>query len=393
MTAARWPEDPASRGTGLPLEGVRVLDLSRILAGPLCVLVAADLGADVLKVESPAGDGVRAFAPPRFGDDATYYLAVNRNRRSVVLDLRTDDGRAAVASLAEASDAVVENFLPHQLEALGLSELRERLDDVVWVSVRGAAEGGPQGDLPSFDLLAQARSGLMAVTGERDGQALKVGAPVADVVTGLYAAAALLAGLYARRATGRAHRFEVPLLEATISALVNQVQGYLVTGVEPARLGNDHPNIAPYGPVPTKDGELVVAVATEGQFATLCGVLGDEDLARDERFATNAARVSNRADLGARLAEHFATDSTAGWAARLESAGVPCGPVHTVAGALGDPQVASGGFVGEATTRAGAFAMVRSPIKVDGGWLPIRRPPPALDEHGDEVRAALGAGR
>ncbi|HTX63949.1 MAG TPA: CoA transferase, partial [Acidimicrobiales bacterium] len=338
MTAAgRWPEDPDSQGTGLPLEGVRVLDLSRILAGPLCVLVVADLGADVLKVESPAGDGVRAFAPPSFGGDATYYLAVNRNRRSVVLDLATPAGRAAVADLAAAADAVVENFLPHQLVSLGLDTLRDELSTVVWVSVRGAAEVGPQGDLPSFDLLAQARSGLMSVTGTDDGPPLKVGAPVADVVTGLYAAIALLAGLYARRTSGRAHRFEVPLLEATITALVNQVQGFLVTGSEPRRLGNDHPNIAPYGPIATSDGLLVVAVATQSQFVALCGALGDAELATDERFATNEQRVVHREAMDARLTAHLATDTTSAWAARLASAGVPCGPVHSVASALGDP--------------------------------------------------------
>lgn len=392
MTAAGdWPEDPASAGTGLPLEGVRILDLSRILAGPLCVLVAADLGADVLKIESPAGDGVRAFAPPSFGPDATYYLAVNRNRRSVVADLHSEEGRATVAALAARADAVVENFLPRQLEELGLADLRERLDDVVWVSVRGAAEGGPQGDLPSFDLLAQARSGLMSVTGSPDGPALKVGAPLADVVTGLYAAAALLAGLFARRATGRAHRFEVPLLEATITALVNQAQGYLVTGVDPGRLGNDHPNIAPYGPIATMDGELVVAVATSSQFAALCGVLGDAALEHDERFSSNARRVEHRAALEERLRAAFSTRTATQWAEALSAAGVPCGPVHSVASALAEPQVRDSGILATTSTAAGSFSMVRSPIRVDGQWLPIRRPPPSLDEHGDEVRAALGA--
>jgi crotonobetainyl-CoA:carnitine CoA-transferase CaiB-like acyl-CoA transferase len=382
-----WPSDPASEGTGLPLEGIRILDLSRILAGPLCVLVAADLGADVVKVEAPGlGDGVRAFAPPRFGGDATYYLSVNRNRRSVALDLESDEGMAAVAALARGADAVVENFLPHQLERLGLAALRDELEALVWVSIRGAASTGPQADLPSFDLIAQARSGLMSVTGTADGPALKVGAPVADVVTGLYGAIALLAGLVARRA-GRAHRFEVPLLESTISALVNQAQGYLATGIEPRRLGNDHPSIAPYGPIETGDGPLVVAVATASQFTSLCGAIGAPELATDPRFATNAARIEHRVELDRVLRERFASRGAREWSAVLEAARVPCGPVHTVSSALEEPQVRDGGFVAESATSAGTFRMVRSPIRVDGSWLPVRRDPPALDQDGEAIRA------
>jgi crotonobetainyl-CoA:carnitine CoA-transferase CaiB-like acyl-CoA transferase len=368
---------------------VRVLDLSKILAGPLCVLVVADLGADVIKVEAPGtGDGVRSFAPPSFGDDATYYLAVNRNRRSIAVDLATDEGRTTVATLARSADAVVENFLPHQLAALGLDALREELD-VVWVSVRGAASTGPLADVPSFDLLAQARSGLMSVTGSPDGPPTKVGAPVADVVTGLYAAAALLAGLYARCATGRVARFEVPLLEATVTALVNQAQGYLVTGQVPGRLGSDHANITPYGPFATGDGDLIVAAATMLQFRALCEALGTPSLADDPRFSSNAARVANRQALAEALRAPFSTRSAAEWAEVLIAVGVPCGPVHTVASAIEDPQVRSGGLVATAQAAAGEFEMLRSPILVDGKWLPVRRSPPAIDQDGGDIRAAL----
>lgn len=386
-----WPADPSSAGTGLPLEGVRVLDLSKILAGPLCVLVAADLGADVIKVEAPGiGDKVRLLAPPWFGDDATYYLSVNRNRRSVAVDLAAPEGIELVATLARHADAVVENFLPHQLAELGLAELRDELADVVWVSVRGAASSGPLSDAPSFDLLAQARSGLMSVTGSDEGPPMKVGAPLADVVTGLYAAAALLAGLYAKRATGRpAHRFEVPLLEATVTALVNQAQGYLATGEDPGRLGNDHPSIAPYGPVATAEGDLFVAVISKGQFQALCDVLGEPSLSADERFATNADRVANRDELDVALTTLFARRDATAWAEALVAAGVPCGPVHTVAGALEDPQIREGGLLAEAETAAGRFRMLRSPIRVDGEWLPVRRSPPALDQDGDAIRASV----
>jgi crotonobetainyl-CoA:carnitine CoA-transferase CaiB-like acyl-CoA transferase len=386
--SSAWPGDPGVSATGLPLEGVRVLDLSRILAAPLCVLVAADLGADVIKVEHPRGDGVRQFAPPSFGDDATYYLSVNRNRRAIVADLSTKEGFGIVADLARAADAVVENFLPHQMDELGLTKLREELD-AVWVSVRGAASGGPLADAPSFDLLAQARSGLMSVTGDVGGTPTKVGAPVADVVTGLYAAAALLGGLFARE-RGRTYRFEVPLLESAMAALVNQAQGYLVTGNDPTRLGNNHASIHPYGPFETADGEIVVAVATRGQFEALCSVLGAPSLATDPRFATNAARIANRDAANEALGRAFAARSAPAWAELLVAAGVPCGPVHSIAAAFDDPQVRDGGFVGTTSTAAGTFRMLRSPIRVDGEWLPIRRPPPTLDQDGEAIREAMG---
>jgi crotonobetainyl-CoA:carnitine CoA-transferase CaiB-like acyl-CoA transferase len=209
-------------------------------------------------------------------------------------------------------------------------------------------------------------------------------------VTGLYAAAALLAGLYARRTSGRAARFEVPLLEATMTALVNQAQGYLVTGEVPGRLGNDHPNIAPYGPFATRDGDLVVAAATTSQFRALCEALGVASLAEDPRFSSNAARVANRVALDKALLGHFSARSAAEWAEVLVDAGVPCGPVHSVASAIEDLQARSGGLVATARTKAGEFEMLRSPILVDGAWLPVRRSPPAIDQDGGDIRAALG---
>src|SRR5487761_2010821 len=222
-----WEISSVNKGTGLPLEGLRVLDFSRVLAGPLCAMIAGDLGADVIKVEGPDGDPVRSLAPPRFGDDATYYLAVNRHRRNIVADLRDPDDFARIAELVAQADAVVENYLPSQIRSLGIERLRSANPDCVWVSVTPATTGGPLCDLPSFDLLAQARSGLMGVTGEPDGTPTKVGAPLADVVTGLYAAVGLLTGLYARAAGKPGRHFEAPLLESTMSALINQAQGFL----------------------------------------------------------------------------------------------------------------------------------------------------------------------
>jgi crotonobetainyl-CoA:carnitine CoA-transferase CaiB-like acyl-CoA transferase len=230
----------------------------------------------------------------------------------------------------------------------------------------------------------------MSVTGDADGPPMKVGAPVADVVTGLYASAALLAGLYARRASGGpAHRFEVPLLEATMTALVNQAQGYLATGEEPTRLGNDHPSIAPYGPVETADGHLFVAVVSDAQYESLCDVLASPELVDDPRFATNADRIVHRAALAAALRERFSARPASQWTEALVAAGVPCGPVNTVAEAIEDAAVRTSGFVGVAATPAGTFEMLRSPIRVDGAWLPVRRSPPAIDEDGDEIRGAV----
>jgi crotonobetainyl-CoA:carnitine CoA-transferase CaiB-like acyl-CoA transferase len=382
-----WPLDPLGRGTGLPLEGVRVLDFSRVLAGPLCAMVAGDLGADVIKVESPEGDPVRTLAPPRYGEDATYYLAVNRNRRNVVADLREPAQYAAIAALVARADAVVENFLPSQAVALGIDRLRASNPDCVWVTVAPAASGGPLADQPTFDLLAQARSGLMGVTGEPTGPPTKVGAPVADVIAGLYGAVGLLAGLFAR-VSGRAGRhFEAPLLESAISALVNQAQGYLATGIAPGRLGNDHPSITPYGPVTTADGELLLAVGTDAQYARLVEALDDDELRRHREFDLNDGRVAGRAALRSMLDRIFATRASEEWSELLRAAGVPHAPILDVAGALAQPQVRDGDLLGVTDAPAGALTMVRSPLRVDGERPPIRLGPRRLGE--DSARFGL----
>ncbi len=375
-----WPLDPANVGTGLPLEGLRVLDLSRVLAGPLCAMIVGDLGADVIKVEGPDGDPVRALAPPRFGDDATYYLAVNRHRRNVVADLKDPQDFARVEELVRAADGVVENFLPSQARALGVDRLRDANPECVWVSVTPATTGGAVADQPSFDLLAQARSGLMGVTGSEQSGPTKVGSPVADVVTGLYAAIALLTGLVAR-ATGRpGRRFEAPLLESTMSALINQAQGYLSTGENPGRTGNDHPSIAPYGPVRTADGFLLVAVGTDAQYARLVTTLADPELSSRGDWVTNAARVRELADLQRILTRVFTQRTTAQWLDELASSGVPHGPIFDVAGAFAQPQIRDGDFVGTMSTSHGETRAMRTPLLIDGVRPAIRRGPRGLGE-------------
>ena len=380
VRARTWPLDLANLSTGLPLEGLRVLDLSRVLAGPLCAMIAGDLGADVIKVESPAGDPVRSLAPPRFGNDATYFLSVNRHRRNVCADLTNPSDYDRVHELFMVADAVVENFLPHQIASLGLLSWREERPDCVWVSVTSAATTGPLARDPSFDLLAQARSGLMSVTGTADGEPTKVGAPVADVVTGLYGAIGLVTGLYAR-AVGRPGRhFEAPLLESTITILTNQVQGALATHVSPQRLANHHPSIAPYGPIHCCDGDILVAVATDSQFAALVDVLRDLRLTDRIEFATNDVRVTQRSDLCRVLDEICGENTVEFWLERFAGSKVPHAPILDVLEALDQPQIRDGDFVGTVTLPAGELATLKSPLRIDGIRPDIRTAPRRLGQ-------------
>lgn len=373
-----WPVDAPAPG---PLSGTRVLDLSRVLAGPYCCMVLADLGADVLKVERPGlGDDTRHWGPPFHGDDAAYFFSVNRDRRSVALDLTTATGRAVVARLVRGADVVVENFLPRHLATLGLAPLRDAAD-AVWVSVRGAGGDGPAGAQPGYDVMAQARSGLMSVTGTSE--PTKVGVAVADVVTGLYAAVGALAGLVARRAV----RVEVGLLEAAVSMLVNQASNALVGGVVPSFAGNDHPNIAPYGPVPCADRALVVGAGNDAQFAALAAAVGLEATAA---WRTNAGRVADRSALRAALAQVFSRRTAGEWAVVLERAGVPCAVVQDLASLPDDPQLVANGQLQEVDHPAGAVRVVGSPLRVDGVRPAVRRAPPLLGQHTVEVLSALG---
>jgi crotonobetainyl-CoA:carnitine CoA-transferase CaiB-like acyl-CoA transferase len=380
-----WPEAPPGAG---PLRGTRVLDLSRVLAGPYCCMVLADLGADVLKVERPVvGDDTRHWGPPFHGDDAAYFFAVNRDRRSVTLDLGTPGGRAVVGRLVEAADVVVENFLPRHLTALGLDGLRESAS-AVWVSVRGAGGDGPDGSLPGYDVMAQARSGLMSVTGTTG--PTKVGVAVADVVSGLYAAVGALAGLVAQGrgpGAGPALRVEVGLLEAAVTMLVNQAANALVGGQVPVHTGNDHPNIAPYGPVPCADRPLVVGAGNDAQFAALCEATG---LAPAPGWATNAGRVADRLALAEALAAVLMTRRAGEWVEVLAAVGVPCAVVQTLGDLPGDPQIAASGLIQTVDHPAGAVRVVGSPMRLDGVRPRVRRAPPLLGQHTDEVLRALG---
>jgi crotonobetainyl-CoA:carnitine CoA-transferase CaiB-like acyl-CoA transferase len=382
LQRSAWPVLPPHPG---PLGGVRVLDLSRVLAGPYAAMVLADLGADVIKVERPgAGDDTRSWGPPFHGPDATYFLSVNRNRRAVGIDISTPDGLAVIATLARAADVVLENFLPRHLRSLGLADLRSSVD-ATWVSIRGAGSDGPDGELPGYDVMAQARSGLMHVTGPADGEATKVGVAISDIVAGLHAAVGALAGVIASDRTGTAPRIEVPLLESTVAALVNQTAAALVGGADPVRMGVEHPSVVPYGPLPCADAPLVVGAGNDRQFASLAAVLG---LADDPRFAANAGRVAHREELRALLVARLARKPAAEWAGLLAAAGVPSAPVQSVREALADPQVA--GLLVETEHDGEPVTLVGSPYLLDGVRPVVRSGPPALGRDTDEVLTGLG---
>ena len=378
---AAGPGWPAAQGLQGPLAGIRVLDLSRVLAGPYCCMVLADLGADVLKVERPGvGDDTRHWGPPFHGDDAAYFFSVNRDRRSLALDLSTREGAAVVSRLAACADVVVENFLPHHLVKLGLDRLRDR-GSGVWVSVRGAGSDGPDGDKPGYDVMAQARSGLMSVTGTTE--PTKVGVAVADVVTGLYAAVGALAGLVSRTPL----KVEVGLLEAAVSLLVNQASNALVGGVVPGPTGNAHPNIVPYGPLQCSDAPLVLGAGNDGQFATLCRALGVEPV---PSWATNAGRVEDRTDVVRRLERALSAATARHWVTVLAEHGIPCAPVQDVGQLRSDPQLVATGQLQTLPHPAGDVTVVGSPYLLDGRRPRVHRAPPLLGQHTTEVLAELG---
>jgi len=365
-----------------------VADLSRVLAGPYCTMVLADLGADVVKVERPeGGDETRSWGPPFAGGEAAYYLSVNRNKRSCALDLSKPEGRALALELCARADIVIENFKVGGADRLGVGyeHVRDRNPTVVYCSITGfGSEREPLGR-PGYDFVAQAESGLMSITGPEDGPPYKVGVALVDVLTGLHAAAAVLAALNG----GEGARIEVPLLDSGLAGLVNVAQNALVTGRDPERHGNAHPNIVPYQDFETSSGRIAVAAANDGLFRALCSVMGLADLPSDERFATNAARVEHRGELVPQLQERFRERSAEEWLADLDTAGVPAGKVRTVPDALS--AAAAAGRAATVTLdhpTAGALDVVASPI-----WGATRTdptPPPLLGEHTAEVLGELG---
>jgi crotonobetainyl-CoA:carnitine CoA-transferase CaiB-like acyl-CoA transferase len=377
-----------SRSSEPPLAGIRVVDLSRVLAGPYCTMVLADLGADVIKVERPqGGDETRAWGPPFADGESAYYLSVNRSKRSCAIDLGEPEGRELALELCAGADAVVENFRTGGAERLGVGyeQVRERNPEVVYCSITGFGSDRDPPGRPGYDFVAQAESGLMSITGPAEGPPYKVGVALVDVLAGIHAAAAVAAGLKG----GKGAHLEVPLLDSGLAGLVNVAQGALVTGEEPGRHGNAHPSIVPYQDFPAASGRLAVAAPNDGLFRRLCRTLGREELADDERFRTNPDRVRNRTELIPELEASFAERGAKEWVEILSAAGVPAGEVRSVPGAL--RSAADAGRPATVTVphpTAGEVELVGSPIW--GAGTREAGPPPLLGEHTAEVLGELG---
>jgi crotonobetainyl-CoA:carnitine CoA-transferase CaiB-like acyl-CoA transferase len=373
-----------------PLEGVRVLDLSRVLAGPYATMVLADLGADVVKVEHPErGDDTRQWGPPFVGGESAYFLSVNRNKRSIGVHLKEPGDLENVKRLAAGADVLIENMKRGALEKFGLGyeALREANPGLVYCSITGFGPGKDE-ERPGYDFLVQARAGIMGITGfpEPDGEPTKVGVAIADIVCGLHAATAILAALHEREQTGEGARIEVPLFESTLSWLANRGQEYLVSGEDKGRMGNAHPTIVPYQTFDASDKQIAVAVGNDAQFKRLCEAIGREDLAQDERYATNPGRVANREELVEVLQGEFSRRTADEWVGKIRGAGIPCGPVNNLVEALEDEHLTSTDMLQEIEhPLAGVLKMLASPVLVDGERPPIRRPPPTLGEHTEEV--------
>ncbi|MFW3168638.1 CaiB/BaiF CoA transferase family protein [Geodermatophilus sp. CPCC 206100] len=389
MTASQLPPG-ATPGRG-PLAGLLVADFSRVLAGPYATMLLADLGAEVVKVESPAGDDTRSWAPPVRDGVSTYYLGVNRNKRSIALDLKDPEDLAVARELARRADVLIENFKPGGLARFGLdhASVAEGNPGIVYASISGFGSG-PQGrSLPGYDLIVQAISGLMSLTGDPDGEPFRAGISVFDVMAGLHATIGVLSALNRRHETGTGQHVEVNLLSSALSGLVNHSSAYVAGAVVPFRMGNSHPSLFPYEPLPCADGDLIITAGNSGQFRKLVEVLGVPELADDPRFLRNEDRTAHRDELRPLLVERLRTRTKHDWFRDIIAAGVPCGPINTVdqgvafAEEVGlDPVVA----VGEG---AAAVPSVRNPIRFSDTPADYRLPPPALDQHGAEIREWL----
>ncbi|HTG63405.1 MAG TPA: CoA transferase [Sphingomicrobium sp.] len=381
-----------------PLAGVRVLDLSRVLAGPWATQLLADLGAEVIKVERPGeGDDTRHWGPPWLEHEgekvAAYFLAANRGKRSVAIDFATEEGAALVRRMAADADVVVENFKVGGLEKFGLDadNLRAAHPRLIYASITGFGQDGPYAQRAGYDYIIQGMGGLMSLTGIPDGEPgsgpMKVGVAVADLFTGMYTANAIVAALYRREQTGEGATIDMALLDTQLAMLANQASNSLVSGVDPKRLGSGHPNIVPYQPFRAADKPIIIAVGNDRQFAKLAAILGHGQWADDPAYSTNAARVAARARLVPMIAEIIATRPAADWLDLLEKAGIPAGPINTISQALADPQaVHRGARIDAGGGALGNVPMVGSPIRIDGERSDAPLPPPALGEHGDLLR-------
>ncbi len=376
------------------LFGIRVVDLTRILAGPLCTMMLGDMGAEIIKVEPPgAGDDTRTWGPPFIADEAAYFLAVNRNKRSLTLNMATPAGQAILQSLVKRADVLIDNFKLGTLAKWGFTDdwFDAYAQRLVRCQITGYGSDGPKAPLPGYDFILQAESGLMSICGPADGGPTKYGVAIVDVCTGMLASNAILAALNARGRTGKGQKVEVSLYESSLAMLVNVAANVLVTGKGGGRFGNGHPSIVPYTTYAAADAMMALAVGNDTQFAKTAAVLGHPEWARDARFATNRARVENRDAIDGMIGAALATDNADAWLAKLKAVGVPCGRINTVAQALDDPHTAARQMV--ETVRhptIGDLKLLGIPFKFSDTPAAIRRPPPTLGEHTDEILGELG---
>ena len=377
-----------------PLAGIRVVDLTRVLAGPLCTMTLGDMGADIIKVEEPRhGDDTRAWGPPFVGPFSAYYLAVNRNKRSLTLDLKSEEGRVVLRRLIIGADVVIDNFKLGTMESWGFDDrwFETNAGQVVRCSITGYGPTGPKASKPGYDFILQAETGLMAITGEANGSPMKLGVAIVDVCAGLTAAIAVLGALQARARTGRGQRCEVSLHDVGLQMLINVASNHLVSGEEAGRYGNSHPNIVPYRTYPAADGEVAVAVGNDRQFAALAAVLGRPEWASDPRFTRNQDRVRNREAIDNEIATVISSRPRAHWIEKLDQVGIPVGPINSVAEALASPQTNARQMVVDLQLETGlATRGLGLPFQFSDTPSSIRRPPPALGADTRELLLELG---
>lgn len=377
------------------LDGLRVLDLTRILAGPLCTMMLGDMGADVIKVEPPGtGDDTRAWGPPFVEGEAAYFLGLNRNKRSITLNMAVEAGQEILAALIRKSDVLVENFKVGTLEKWGFTNewLEANASQVIRCSITGYGANGPRGGLPGYDFILQAESGLMSITGPQDGAPTKHGVALVDVCTGMLASNAILGALQARHRTGRGQHLEASLYETSLFMLANVAANYLAAGREGGRYGNGHPSIVPYTTYPTSNGMMAVAVGNDAQFVKFAGAVGHPEWAQDARFVRNKDRVVHRELLDGLIAEALKADVAQAWVDRLKAAGVPCGRINSVKQAFDDPHTAARAMIETVEHPAvGALRLIGTPFKFSDTPTSVRRAPPLLGQHTEEIlRDELG---